>query len=127
MKKNDLIKLLSELKGNPEVVLWNGFVGDYMNIKGLEEGHLTKQSRKSYIEACEFEVKRDRKDFDYKFSLEDVEQAKRDYRKYIGWEYNEYIFEDQIEKGNYISKRVVYIEAKSRGINTFDRAGGISY
>lgn len=127
MKKNDLIKLLSELKGNPEVVLWNGFVGDYMNIKGLEEGHLTKQSQKSYIEACEFEVKRDRKDFDYKFSLEDVEQAKRDYRKYIGWEYNEYVCEENVKNGNCVSKRVVYIEAKPRGINTFDRAGGISY
>lgn len=127
MKKNDLIKLLSELKGNPEVVLWNGFVEDYMNIKGLTEGHLTKQSQKSYIESCEFVVKRGLNDFDYKFSFEDVEQAKRDYRKYITWEHNEYIFEDQIDNGNYIMKRVVYIEAKPRGINTFDRAGGISY
>lgn len=127
MKKNDLIKLLSELKGNPEVVLWNGFVGDYMNIKGLTEGHLTKQSRDHYIKACEFEGKRDRKDFDYKFTLEEVKQAERDYRKYIGWEHNEYIFEDQIKDGRYISKRVVYIEAKPRGINTFDRAGAISY
>lgn len=127
MKKNDLIKLLSELKGNPEVVLWNGSVGDYMNIKGLTEGLLTKQSRHNYIKACEFKGKRDRKDFDYKFTLEEVKQAERDYRKYIGWEHNEYIFEDQIADGHYISKRVVYIEAKPRGINTFDRAGGISY
>jgi len=35
MRKNDLIKLPNQIEGNPEVVLWNGYVGDYTNIKGL--------------------------------------------------------------------------------------------
>ena len=32
MKKNDLIKLLQNIKGNPEIVIWNGYVNDYMDI-----------------------------------------------------------------------------------------------
>ena len=27
MKKNDLIKKLQQIEGNPEIVLWNGMVG----------------------------------------------------------------------------------------------------
>lgn len=32
MKKSELIKLLETIDGNPEIVLWNGYVEDYMNI-----------------------------------------------------------------------------------------------
>lgn len=32
MRKNQLIKLLQEIEGNPEIVIWNGYVDDYMNI-----------------------------------------------------------------------------------------------
>ena len=46
MKKNDLIELLNGIKGNPDIVLWNGMVGDYMHIKGLEEGDLLNASAK---------------------------------------------------------------------------------
>lgn len=33
MRKNDLIKMLQDIEGNPEIVIWNGYVDDYMNIK----------------------------------------------------------------------------------------------
>ncbi|AXC39087.1 UNVERIFIED_ORG: hypothetical protein [Escherichia phage CMSTMSU] len=32
-EKNDLIKMLQEIDGNPEIVIWNGYVDDYMNIE----------------------------------------------------------------------------------------------
>lgn len=32
MRKNALIALLQEIEGNPEIVIWNGYVDDYMNI-----------------------------------------------------------------------------------------------
>ncbi|EHX8550646.1 hypothetical protein K3335_003640 [Salmonella enterica] len=32
MRKNALIKMLQEIEGNPEIVIWNGYVDDYMNI-----------------------------------------------------------------------------------------------
>jgi hypothetical protein len=46
MRKNDLIKLLQEIDGNPEVSLWNGFVGDWMPIsKEIEVIELVKNEK----------------------------------------------------------------------------------
>ena len=42
MRKNQLIKLLQEIKGNPEVMVWNGFVDDYMPIGGVDTNTLYK-------------------------------------------------------------------------------------
>ena len=51
MRKNDLIKLLQTIEGNPEIVLWNGFVGDYQNISPkLVEGDLVKKTLEYYLE-----------------------------------------------------------------------------
>lgn len=46
MRKNDLIKLLETLEGNPEVALWNGYVGDYNHISStLDTLELVKETR----------------------------------------------------------------------------------
>ena len=56
MKKNDLIKLLNTIEGNPDVALWNGFVGDYQDIsKELVKGDLVKMSLDWYLEMCRIE------------------------------------------------------------------------
>lgn len=44
MRKNQLIELLQEIKGNPEVMVWNGLVDDYMPIGGVDTNTLYKQS-----------------------------------------------------------------------------------
>ena len=74
MRKNDLIKQLQEIKGNPEV-------------EELERRHKTE----------------------------------------IQWELNEYVSEEDIAKKRYTKKSVVFLQAKKRGISTFDRAGSIQY
>ena len=52
MRKNDLIKLLQAIEGNPDIVLWNGIVGDYQNISTkLVEGELYKQTFEDYFES----------------------------------------------------------------------------
>ena len=56
MKKNDLIKLLNSIEGNPDIVLWNGFVRDYQDIsKELVKGDLVKISLDWYLETCRME------------------------------------------------------------------------
>ena len=51
MKKNKLIELLQAVEGNPEILLWNGYVGDYMDIdKELAERSLVKMTFLRYIE-----------------------------------------------------------------------------
>lgn len=127
MKKNDLIKLLQDIDGNPEVVLWNGYVGDYMHVKGLAESDLVKQTFNHYAQMIEFEGKRDKNDFNYVLPTSEIEELKKDYRKYINWETNEYATLEDIRDKRYSKKRVVYIEAKLRGKSSYDRAGEMSY
>ena len=127
MKKDDLIRLLNGVKGNPDIVLWNGMVGDYMHVKGLEEGDLVKQSFAHYYNMCELELCRDAGSFDYKSTPEESSQIKVDYRQYVNWETNPYVTLEDIKTKRYIKKRVVYIEAKLRGVKTFDRTGSLEY
>lgn len=44
MRKNDLISLLEGIKGNPEVKLWNPYVGDYNPILDVQTDVLYKES-----------------------------------------------------------------------------------
>ena len=44
MRKNQLIELLQEIKGNPEVMVWNGLVDDYMSLGSVDTNTLYKQS-----------------------------------------------------------------------------------
>ncbi|EON7637065.1 hypothetical protein ABV23_RS01045 [Escherichia coli] len=51
MKKNDLIKMLQGIEGNPEIVIWNGYVDDYMNIStGIEKITLVKETEKLILD-----------------------------------------------------------------------------
>lgn len=45
MKKDKLIKLLLSIEGNPDILLWNGYAMDWMDIKGLEEAELVKMTK----------------------------------------------------------------------------------
>ena len=45
MRKDKLIKLLQDIPGNPDVVIWNGLVGDWMDVGELVPTQLVKESR----------------------------------------------------------------------------------
>lgn len=94
MRKNDLIKKLQEIEGNPEIVLYNSFVDDWQHIK-LTPGKLFKTIFHN-------------KDFD----------------KNSNWNVNHYWFSEEQLKPK--EKRVIFIEGKSRGIQTW-LTGEISY
>jgi hypothetical protein len=44
VRKNQLIDPLQSIKGNPEVMVWNGLVDDYMPLGGVDTNTLYKQS-----------------------------------------------------------------------------------
>jgi len=81
MKKNDLIKLLNGLKGNPEVLLWNGYVGDYMHIRCLSEGDLVKKTFSYYSKMIEFEQKKDNNNLSDVLTPDEIEELKKDYEE----------------------------------------------
>lgn len=126
MRKNDLIKQLQELKGNPEVVLWNGHVGDYMHIGNLVESDLVKIEQKHWLDMCLLEDRIDRKDWNYQMPAEEVQRLRKLYAE-IPYEIDEYVSEEQIKQKKYKRKAVVFLQPKPRGIKTFDRLGGIEY
>lgn len=126
MRKNDLIKKLQEIKGNPEILLWNGMVGDWMAIGGLKESYLTKITKEFWVRSIENERIVDLKDGSYRLPKEDVDRAEKRWKKFE-WEENPYVTKEDVDRGRYKTKTVFYIDAKLRGISTADRIGGISY
>jgi hypothetical protein len=128
MRKSDLIKILTELEGNPDIVLWNGMVGDWMDIdKRLIEGTLVRQTLDGYIESVQLEQCVDRKDWDYKLPESEIAELKQLYKRNIGWEDNGFVTDEDVEKKRFTQKRVVYINAKPRGVTFLDRLGSVEY
>lgn len=127
MKKNDLIKMLQELPGNPDILLWNGFAQDWMDIeKELVPHILVKQSEQDYSKHCAFEIKRDKNDFNYELTDAEKLDTKKWYRN-VSWEFNSFVTKEDITTKRYKQKNIFFLNAKTRGINTFDRVGDITY
>lgn len=126
MRKNDLIKKLQEIEGNPEICLWNGLVGDWMPVDKLAESYLCKITQNYWIQAVESEEKITRRDFEYSLPQDEVEALKKQYKK-MQWEDNEFVTEEDVKEKRYKTKRIVYVCAGRRGVSTFDRLGDISY
>ena len=56
MRKNDLIKLLSDINGNLEIVLWNGYTQDFMKVDRLVESDLVKMTKEAkQVPLCDWE------------------------------------------------------------------------
>jgi hypothetical protein len=128
MRKNDLIKLLQETKGNPEIVLWNGIVGDYMQIDNkLVEGELSKMTFEGLLHYYSLERKRDENDWNYELTEEEKQGLLKNYKDNYKWEINQFVNKEDIKRKTHKSKRVLYINAKISGKSHNDRLGSIYY
>jgi len=128
MRKNDLIKLLQETKGNPEIVLWNGIVGDYMQIDNkLVEGELSKITFEGLLHYYSLERKRDENDWNYELTEEEKQGLLKNYKDNYKWEINQFVNREDIKRKTHKSKRVLYINAKISGKSHNDRLGSIYY
>jgi hypothetical protein len=116
MKVKELDLILGDLHISKDIHVWNGFVQDFQVIGGIMPAVLHRQSLKQYSMM-------------YKHEVPDAteEEIIRDYKKYIKWEFNSFVTQEDIDKGWYEKKDIYIIEPKARGISTFDRAGGIEY
>lgn len=127
MKKNDMIKTLQSLKGNPDILLWNGMVCDYMHIGQMVEVHLFKMTLSYYLECCRMEQCLKLNDANYQHSEQRIEYLKKMYKKVISWEESEYITLEDVKAGKYTVKKAFMIDAKLRGKTSMDRAGPSVY
>ena len=127
MKKTKLIKLLQDIPGNPDILLWNGYVQDWVGIDpAVIKGYLVKKTLEYYSESVRIEECIDRKDWKHQLS-EDTKIELAKYHRTFPWEYNEWVTQDSIDANHYKGKRVYFLQNKRRGIKTFDRGGGIEY
>ncbi len=126
MRKNDLIKQLQQLKGNPEVMLWNGIVGDFMPIAKIVESTLVKQTKEYYFEICRLEDCRDAGNWTLQLSDEEKQELSKCYSSFQ-YEDNRYVTEEDIKLKRYKKKRIIAIDAKQTGKRYQDHRGHIDY
>lgn len=120
MRKNDLIKKLQALDGNPEVMLWNGFVGDFVHIGEVGQSWLVKQTRSSWMAQIMHQEQVTDADGEY------LQELKSLYDK-IEYGVNRYVTQEDIRNGLYKKKVIAYIDAKPAGKSSSDRCGSIDY
>jgi hypothetical protein len=129
MKKNKLIEILQNIKGNPDIKVWNGYAEDWQNFDLIEQ-ELVKETE---------EFIRSRIEADWKVTNKNEiipEEVQKELDKIITrqlkareWEFaNPYVSgeRDKIWYGKN-RKKVFLINAKARGKTTFDRLGDIDY
>lgn len=127
MKKNKLIEILNAIEGNPDIVLWNGMVGDWMDINTkLVPGYLVKQTLSYYREMYRLQRCSEEQNWDYTLTESEEQHILENYKGF-DWEENSFVYEDDIKEKRYKKKNILYIDAKPRGIKTFDRCGNICY
>ena len=123
MRKNDLIKLLGTIKGNPEIVLWNGFVEDYQQIeKELVCVDLHKLTFEGYKDRVNMQQLR----AGLAPMLDDELKSLYRTHKVGEWELFSYYPPDK-ENTDFRKKTVYLLEPKAAGKTTHDRSGSISY
>ena len=128
MKKSKLIEMLNQLEGDPEIKLWNGMVGDWMDIdRELVPSDLVKQSLEHWLEMCRVQECRHRQDWDYQLPAEEVAALKKDYNRINTWELNPFVTLEDVQEKRYKLKNIYILNAKTKGVKAFDRLGDIDY
>lgn len=129
MKKNKLIQILQNMKGNADIKVWNGYAGDWQDFD-LVEQELVKESEEFIRWWIEAEWKQENKNSiipeDVQKELDEIITRRVKERE---WDFpNHYVSEENMERWyGKNRKRIFLINAKLRGKSTFDRMGDINY
>lgn len=125
MTKNDLIKKLQSIKGNPQIVIWNGHVDDYMPIGDISEDVLVKYSREFF----EYEINYSYMHNKSALTPEDIEKYINNARKHDTWEFPNPFLEKERYANWYGKniKKVLMITPKLRNKSSWSRGGKLSY
>lgn len=122
--------MLNALPGDPDIKLWNGMVGDWMEISPeLVESDLVRMNLAYWLESCRLEDCHERKDWEYQMPAEEIAELTKRHNsgKVNKWEMNPYVTREDIEAKRYSLKKVLILQAKVKGESTWDRLGSMSY
>lgn len=123
MRKNDLIKMLQGIKGNPEIVLWNGFVEDYHHIcKELTPLTLVRETR-DFVKSSLVNEAHARAEA--MPTEAEVDEA----MKHRHWEEpNPYVTPEEFNRWYGNKKKTLYVlRGRNRGKTRYDRVGKMEY
>lgn len=127
MKKSKLLELLAHIPDNGDVYLWNGFVGDWVDIGEVVESTLVKMTQESMRELCRMEECVKAKDWALQHSEEELAEIDKAYKQNYKWEFNQYVTVEDIKSGRYKQKKIFLIDAKKKGESSWDRLGSFEY
>lgn len=133
MKKNKLIELLQKIDGNPDIYLWNGFVGDWADIDPkFVEQKLTKESWEHNYKCLVWEWQKDNETFNQPpvgVDNEFRELAQKQFKQQQ-WELpNPYVELKNYKEwyGKHRKRIIIIINHKTRGKSYSDRIGDMYY
>lgn len=126
MKKSKLIEMLNAIEGDPDIVLWSGMVGDWMDVGELVPSSLVKMTFQHYAEMVRLERCIDMCDWTIQLTDDEINELKEIHRT-MHYEVNPYVTKEDVATKKYRAKRIVYISAKLRNIKGYDRIGDYSY
>lgn len=126
MKKNDLIKKLQAIKGNPDIVIWDGLVCDFMHIGEIQHTELFKQCFEHVKMICSYRYGENG------HVLKDVpptDEEIKEMMKSRTWEFPNPYADAKTRKEWYgkNKKTIFMLVPKLRGKTYQDRLGNISY
>lgn len=128
MKKNELIEMLQEIEGNPEIAIWNSTVEDFQFLsRTIHQPRVYKLKRNYFEKIAAFELSEN-------ISPEDIpngdfQQLVKDHNLYSNctWELPENLLVRNLS--DTISKKVVLLFPKQRGksLSVRDMKGAMEY
>jgi hypothetical protein len=127
MRKDKLIKMLQEIPGNPDILLWNGLVSDWTDIAKPVKTELFKMKKDYWLELCRLEECRDLKDWNHQLPEDYKNDLSKRYNKLHDWEFNSYVTDDDIKEKRYSVKTIYCLDAKPRGKTDYTRGGSCDY
>lgn len=120
--------MLCQIEGDPEIKLWNGFAGDWVDINPkLEQVDLVRLTQKYWIESIRLEECIDLKDWTHQLPQSEVDSLKKSHRHICKWELDSFVTQDDIDKKRYENRTVYILQAKVKGETSYDRLGDFNY
>ncbi len=130
MRKNKLIDILNQIEGNPDILLYNGFVDDFMDFNiSTKPCVLVKHSLEFIHKRLCYTFHKCNSRLPSEAENQVLLNKAENLSKKEEWEFpNEFVTQDEVGRwyGNRM-KKVFMIEAKRRNKKSYDRSGSLEY
>ncbi len=130
MRKQDLINKLQTIPGNPEVMLWNGVVQDFVPIGNIGSHSLVKITKEWFVRCIRNEEYLNGLDPDNPKNCFTAKSSDEELEKLYNrekYELNGFVYNDDIKEKRYKKKNIVFIDAKITGKKSYGRGFDIDY